>query len=230
MGLFGRYVRPDGPWMGGPEPTSRDFLSVQGSGALPLLVAVGVLAGCVRIGRRRRWVDVVALATLALVLVIGAVPAAAQIPVPNEIYYMQWLKVIGGIVWFTAAWTGWRLVEPAVRSVPARRAAATALAAAVILVDGGLDLAQGVATVVPPLDDAGEVVSGLESQLVTASLPRGRRDPLGAAGRVLPHLRRRCHLRRCCRPATTSSPTKATPGSSGATTIAGPEATTTTCS
>jgi hypothetical protein len=171
VGLVGRYVRPDGPWMGGSEPTGRDFLSVQGSGALPLLLAIGVLAGCLRLGQRRRLGDVVALATLALALLIGAVPAAAQIPVPNEIYYGQWLKVVGGLVWFTAAWTGWRLVEPAIRSVPARRVAATALAAAVILV-AAVSTWGKATTVVPPLDDAGGVVRGLASQLRAADLPR----------------------------------------------------------
>jgi hypothetical protein len=171
VGLVGRYVRPDGPWMGGSEPTGRDFLSVQGSGALPLLLAVGVLVACLRIGQQRRLTDVVALTTLALSLMIGAIPAAAQIPVPNEVYYSQWLKVVGGLVWFTVAWTGWRLAEPAVRSVSARRVAAVALAGAVVVLGAGSSWGQA-AAVDPPLEDAGRVVRSLDAQLRPAGLSR----------------------------------------------------------
>ena len=51
VSVVGRYLRPDGPWIGGEEPT-RSF-SIQGSGPLPFVVALAVVAGCVVIARRR---------------------------------------------------------------------------------------------------------------------------------------------------------------------------------
>jgi hypothetical protein len=170
IGLVGRYVRPDGPWVGGAEPMGGDFLSVQGSGVLPVLLALGALAWCLRIGRRRRLPDVVALATLALVLVIGAVPAAAQIPLPNELYYTQWLKVVGGLVWFTVAWTGWRRLEPAVRAVPGRQVAVGVLAGLTLLI-ATASLWGASAAVDFPLSKQGEQVRQLMADL-DGQLPR----------------------------------------------------------
>jgi hypothetical protein len=132
VGLVGRYVRPDGPWIGGAEPAS--FLSVVGSGPLPLVAALVVLGGCLYVGRRRGLVDVVALSSLALTLVIGAIPATSQIFLPVYSYLTQFLKLVGGLTWFTVAWTAWRLVEPHVqvrrRQVVATAGAALALVAA----------------------------------------------------------------------------------------------------
>jgi hypothetical protein len=128
LGLVGRFVRPDGPWLG--HRLSIVAVEVQGSGPLPLLVALAALALCLRTGRRRRLPDVVALTTLTLTLVAGSIPSAAQFVRPVEPYVALWLELVGGLVWFTVAWTGWRVVEPAVSRVPARRAGAAALAAA----------------------------------------------------------------------------------------------------
>ena len=117
--------------MGGPEPLHD--LSVVGSGALPVVVALVLLGGCLHLGRSRRLPDVVALAALALTLLLGAIPASAQFVVPVEPYLTQWLKIVGALVWFTVAWTGWRLAEPALRAAPRRRLAAGAVAAATLV-------------------------------------------------------------------------------------------------
>ena len=137
VSVVGRYVRPDGPWIGGAEPTLLG--SVRGSGPLPGLLAVAALAACAAIAWRRRWADVAALATITLVLVAGALPSTSQIYLPSGDYLTQWLKVVGGLVWFTVAWTGWRLVETRWGAAPAprrRRSAAAAGLAAVALVTG----------------------------------------------------------------------------------------------
>lgn len=134
VGLVGRYVRPDGPWLGGAEPQTLD-LSVQGSGPLPFLLALAVLAGCVHVARRRRLVDVLALATLTLVLLLASIVATGQIVLPAFHYLTQWLKVVGCLVWLTVAWTLWRAVlEPRVAAVSdaGRRAVATVAGAAVV--------------------------------------------------------------------------------------------------
>jgi hypothetical protein len=168
VGLVGRYLRPDGPWMGGAEPTK--WFEAQGSGPLPVLLALAVLAGCLHLARRRRLVDVAALASLSLLLVIGSIPAASQFIRPVELYLTQWLKLVGGLVWFTAAWTAWRLVEPAVRAVPVRRMAAAAVAAAVVL--AGAASTWGEATSLDaPMADEGAIVDTLGDRLV-GELPR----------------------------------------------------------
>jgi len=133
ISVVGRYVRPDGPWMGGAEPAPA--FNIEGSGPLPLLGAIGVLGACTWVARRRRLADVAALSTLALVLVIGAVPATSQIVRPLYPYLTQPLKVIGGFVWFTVGWTVWRaVVEPHVRTVRARRLVGAAAAATLVAV------------------------------------------------------------------------------------------------
>lgn len=138
VSLVGRYVRPDGPWMGGAEPRGKDYFSIAGSGPLPLLVVLGLLAGCLYVARRHGLPDVGAWATLSLILVAGAIPAATALPLPAEGYLTQWLKVVGGVVWLTVGWTAWRLAGQAWqgdRQVLVRRgamvaASVTAVAAA----------------------------------------------------------------------------------------------------
>lgn len=160
--LVGRYVRPDGPWMGGATPLEN--LSVAGSGPLPLLLALAVLAACLRLARRRGLVDVVALSCLTLVLVVGSVIAAGQFVMPVERYLAQWLKIVGALVWFTPAWTAWRLVEPAVRAVPVRRRAAAVVAALAVV--GTTVWSWGDATrAEPQFAEEGEVVAELGEQL-----------------------------------------------------------------
>lgn len=132
VGLVGRYVRPDGPWMGGSAPLAD--LSVQGSGPLPVIVALLVLGGCLHLARRRGLVDVTALACLALLLVLGSIAATSQFVLPVERYLAQWLKIVGALVWFTPAWTAWRLLEPTVRAAARRRVARVVAGAAIVVV------------------------------------------------------------------------------------------------
>lgn len=113
VSLVGRYVRPDGPWMGGAEPRAQDYFSIAGSGPLPLLAAVALLAGCLYVARRYGIADVGAWATLSLMLVAGAIPAAAALPLPAYDYLTEWLKIVGGVVWLTVGWTAWRLARRA---------------------------------------------------------------------------------------------------------------------
>ena len=130
LGLVGRYVRPDGPWMGGVETPGGNIRHIPGSGPLPVVLAVVVLLGCLHLARRRRLADVGALASLALVLLVGSIPTAARLPLPLEVYLVQWLKVIGALVWFTVGWTLWRAAEPVLRQQRWRlRLAATAVVA-----------------------------------------------------------------------------------------------------
>jgi hypothetical protein len=162
VGLVGRYVRPDGAWMGGTTPL--DDMSVVGSGPLPVLLAVGLLGGCLHLARRRGLVDVTALSCLALTLLLGSIPAASQFILPVERYLAQWLKIVGALVWFTVAWTGWRLLEPAVRAVPRRRLAAGALAGVALV--GATAWSWGDATETEPqFPDEGEIVAALGAQL-----------------------------------------------------------------
>jgi hypothetical protein len=170
VGLVGRFVRPDGPWMGATEPLGDDFYSVQGSGALPVLVALAALVCCIQVARRRGMVDVTALGTLALTLLVGAVPAAAQIPLPAEAYLTQWLKIVGGLVWFTVAWTGWRLVEPVTRRAAGPRAAATVVAAGILVAAVASTWGEA-GSIVLPLRDRGAHVQELTAQL-EGQLPR----------------------------------------------------------
>ena len=77
------------------------------------LVGVAV-AAVVRVQVRQALVDVVALSSLTLVLVVAAVPATAQIFLPAYPYLTQFLKLIGGLVWLTVGWTAWRMPASAV--------------------------------------------------------------------------------------------------------------------
>jgi hypothetical protein len=163
VSLVGRYVRPDGPWVGGAEPLGAD-LSVRGSGPVPLVVALAALWWCLRAGRRRRLPDVVALTTLTLSLLIVAVPATAQIVLPAALYLTAWLKVVGALVWFAVVWTAWRVVEPRVRHVVAGHGrTATAVAGAAVVV--------AVTVSVPAAADA-EQPAALQSAAVLALGPQ----------------------------------------------------------
>ena len=104
-----------------------------GSGPVPLLLAFAVLGVCLYVARRRRFVDVGALSTMTLVLVVGAIPSVSQFLLPAELYLTQWLKIVGGLVWLTAVWTVWRLVAPWARAVPARAYAGAGLAVVAIV-------------------------------------------------------------------------------------------------
>lgn len=182
-GLVSRYVRPDGPWVGGAEPAR--FFSVQGSGPVPVLLIVLLLAGCLVVARRRRLVDVTALSSLVIVLVVGSIVAAGNLVAPAYTYLTQWLKVVGGLVWFTAGWTAWRLAEPSVRSSPRRWAAATAVVGLAVV--GGAAWSWGEATRIEmPVPYEREVVQELRAQ-VRDVLPDDRRYRVQMAGDIVSH-------------------------------------------
>jgi hypothetical protein len=134
-----------------------------------LLLAVAVLVGCCRVAQRYRLADVAALASVSLVLVIGSVPATSQIVLPNADYLVQWLKVVGGLVWFTVAWTGWRLVEPRLTAAPAVRRRGAALAAVAAVTASAAWTWGDATTWSPPGSDdtalLGEVRAGLDQGL-----------------------------------------------------------------
>jgi hypothetical protein len=167
VGLVGRFVRPDGPWMGGPAPL-RD-LSLVGSGPLPVLLAVVALGACFQLARRRGLVDVAALSCLTATLVLGSIVGASQFVTPVERYLAQWLKIIGALVWFTVGWTGWRLAAPAVAAVRRRRLAAATLAGMALVAGAAWSWADAT-RVEPQFPDEGEIVSSLGAELA-AVLP-----------------------------------------------------------
>ena len=129
--LAGDFLGPAGQWVIGTEPVERGAPS--GGLALGLLLALAALAGCLAVARRRRLPDAGALAVVTSVLVVASVAGAANLIVPVVDYLTEWLKVVGGLVWFTVAWTGWRVAEPALRPGTARRRAAGAAACLVVL-------------------------------------------------------------------------------------------------
>ena len=146
--LAGDFLSPLGRWVTGTEPIA------QGAppGGLPggLLLAAGGLAGCLAVARRRRLPDAGALAALASVLVLASVAGAARLIVPTEAYLTEWLKVVGGLVWFTVGWTAWRAAQPALRAGTVGRRVAGAAACLVVLAGavstwgdaGDIDLAE----------------------------------------------------------------------------------------
>jgi hypothetical protein len=182
--LVSRYVRPDGPWMGGAEPEL--YMSTQGSGPVPVVLVLALLVGCVVVARRRRFVDVAALGTLSIVLVVGAVPATANLVAPAFTYLTQWLKVVGGLVWLTVGWTAWRLAEPTVRSwTEVRRRALGAVATAAIVAVAAWSWWPA-SRIELPAEFEGAVVQDLRAQ-VADTLPRDRRYRLSMAGDIVAH-------------------------------------------
>ena len=179
VGLVGRYVRPDGPWIGGAEPQSLN-LSVQGSGPLPFLVAAAAVAGCLVVARRRRLVDVAALASAVLVLLAGSVPATSQIVLPAFHYLTQWLKVVGCLVWLTVAWTAWRVAEPHVRATVTRQRVVAACAGGLLV--GTVAISWGdAAAMEQPMQRESVAVQDLRAQLADV-LPRDKRIRIESRG------------------------------------------------
>jgi hypothetical protein len=179
--LVSRYVRPDGPWIGGAEPAR--FFSVQGSGPVPAILVLALLAGCVVVARRRRLTDVAALASLTIVLVAGSIPAAANIVAPAYTYLTQWLKVVGGLVWFTVAWTVWRVAEPALHSAAWRRHVLGAVVTLAVVACAAWSWGPA-SQVVPPVPFEGRVVQVLRAE-VRDRLPRDRTYRVEQAGDVV---------------------------------------------
>lgn len=118
-GLVARYVRPDGPWIGGPEPLL--FGSVVGSAPLivaAMVAALGLLTVALwRTGSR----DVAAGTSLAATLVLGGVPIAANVDEPVFDYLVKWLSVVGALSWFWLVWGTWSLLRHRI-TFPIRRA------------------------------------------------------------------------------------------------------------
>ncbi len=163
VGVVGRYVRPDGPWMGGVETPDGNIRDIPGSGPLPLVIAVVVLLVCVRVARGRRRADAAALASLALVLVVGSIPTAARLPLPLEAYLVQWLKVVGAVVWLAVGWTVWRVAEPWLR---AHRPRIVTAGAGIVLVTVAAVSSQwwAASKVEPETGDGGEISHDLVAQ------------------------------------------------------------------
>ena len=145
--IVGRYVAVNGRWLLGTDHVT--WLSPHTAEAVHVGVAAAVLIGCLVVARRRRLVDVAALATLALVLLAASLVATAQLVSPTPPYLAEWLKIVGALVWLTVGWTVWRVVEPA---LPARSAGRRVLAgvAAVIVVAGATAGAATASDVEPP--------------------------------------------------------------------------------
>lgn len=179
VGLVGRYVRPDGPWLGGAEPQSAGH-DVLGSGPLPFLLALAVVGGCVHVARRRGLVDVLALSTMTLTLLLGSLPATSQIVLPAFHYLTQWLKIIGCLVWLTAAWTGWRVLEPHVRASRPRRRLAAGLATGALVAAAAISWPEANA-LEHPLPDESRAVQELRARLsdVLPDDQRVRVEPRG---------------------------------------------------
>lgn len=153
--VVGSYVRIDGAWLTGTGDAP--FVSAGGVDALWLVGLVALLAGCLAVARRRRLVDVAALASLALTLLLCSVPATSRLITPTPPYLTEWLKVVGGLAWFTVGWTTWRLVDS--RTSTSRRSRAAAAVVAVALLAGGVAGGwRGAATLEPPYGDPGGVV------------------------------------------------------------------------
>lgn len=110
LGLVSRYVRPDGPWLGGAEP--KHFVSVVGSGAVPTLVLLTALGVVGTLAWRRRAADAFALCTLAATLIVGSVAIATRVEEPVFDYLVKWLEVVSAFSWFALVWSVWCLVEP----------------------------------------------------------------------------------------------------------------------
>ncbi|MCU1498268.1 MAG: hypothetical protein JWM47_2221 [Acidimicrobiales bacterium] len=115
LGLAGRYVRPDGPWMGGREPAA--FASVVGSGPLPVFVLAAVLTGLAWLAWRRGDRLTAAGTSQALALLVASGFIAARIEEPVFDYLVKWLIIISAWCWLWVAWGLWSLVRP---HVPAR--------------------------------------------------------------------------------------------------------------
>jgi hypothetical protein len=156
--LVGYYIGPFGRWALG--STDSLGLTVSRAYALMVVAVLVLLAACLRAARRRHLGDAVALTSLAVVLVVGGVVAGARLVVPTPPYLLQWMKVIGGFVWFAVGWTGWRLLD----AQTGRRRLAAAVAGVALV--GGVAWSWGSAfDNAPPHDERPELVADIRSAL-----------------------------------------------------------------
>lgn len=166
-GLVSRYVRPDGPWLGGPEPLASG--SVVGSGAVPLLAMITALAIMATLAWRRRDGLVAAGTSLALVLVLGSVPIAANVDEPVFDYLVKWLEVVSAWAWLWLAWGGWCLVRG--RLDARLRTLALPVGTAAVLLASVWSM-PAATTLSFPGDTAAPAVAAIRTQL-EESLPAG---------------------------------------------------------
>lgn len=138
-GLVGRFVRPDGLWTGDAGPT----FSMAGSSPAFVLLMAGLLAVFTVMLWRRGDRVTSAGTSLALVLVLAAVPIASRLDEPVFDYLVRWIEVIGALGWFWVAWGAWCLVRGRVPAQVARRAPTAGLVAvaliAVLAIPGASD-------------------------------------------------------------------------------------------
>jgi hypothetical protein len=177
--IVGSYIGPNSAWVTGNH--SILWLSVSRTHMLTLVAVLGVLVGCLVVARRRRLDDAVALASLSAVLVIGSVPATARLIDDPPPYLAEWLKVVGGFVWFSVGWTAWRLA-----GTPARgRTVALGLAGVALL--GGAAWSWGTAAATsPPHDERPALVHDIRAAL-REHLADGDTYRVDVVGDVLGH-------------------------------------------
>jgi hypothetical protein len=155
--IVGSYIGPFGAWVRGNYAVLG--LEVSSAHILTLVPVLAMLAGCFVVAHRRRLDDVVALVSLTALLVVGALPATSQLIASPPPYLAEWLKVVGGLVWFTVGWTAWRVAGT---SALRRRGAVLAGAALV----GAVAWSWGPAAAnSPPHDDNGELVHEIRAAL-----------------------------------------------------------------
>lgn len=126
-GLVARFVRPDGPWMGGPEPLK--YLSMVGSSALWIVPVASLLLALTVWSWRCQDLPTAAGTSLALTLVVLAVPIAGRLDEPVFDYLVRWVEVLGAFAWFWVGWGLWRRMRPAVPDALVTRAPAVAMVA-----------------------------------------------------------------------------------------------------
>jgi hypothetical protein len=161
--VVGSYVGVDGAWLTGGDRAVH--LTPDRVDALWLVGVIALLTGCLAVARRRRLVDAAALASLALTLLIGSVPATSRLIAPTMPYLTEWLKIVGALAWFTVAWTAWRLVDTSASTQVRQRTVAAGLASALLL--AGVAASWGAAaTTEPPHGDDAALVQEIRAALV----------------------------------------------------------------
>jgi len=115
VGVMGRQLAPNGPWLGGSELSALGFLATSGAWpALLLLLAVAVLAGIAWLRGERAPA---ALATVVLVGVALGTVATANITGAPASYLVRWWWALAALAFVSIAWSVLVLVAPAFHRV-----------------------------------------------------------------------------------------------------------------
>jgi len=130
--IVGSYIGPFGAWVRGNDTVLG--LEVSLAHMLTLAPVLAMLTACFVVGRRRRLDDVAALVSLTALLVVGALLATSQLIDPPAPYLAEWLKVVGGLVWFALGWTAWQAAATSTPTSTARRGGAVLAGAALVCV------------------------------------------------------------------------------------------------